>query len=211
MNRTDHYNITDCSEGLINYNSPYELIPQMPTLSHQTSSSIINPTSNFEDEIESSNFNDSGLSSFNNEDNFFHDINNYGFLNNYSDKLPEMKNEIQETPAVEKTLSLVSSEAQCDKDFEDESNNYYSDYSPKSNDTVTTQEPDYNEMVSVILTQGPTDPKVKRCRERRKAVYEKRVRKSNNQVQILEAEFSKCQEWASEDFIALSKFLNLKK
>lgn len=70
---------------------------------------------------------------------------------------------------------------------------------------------DMNALLSEVLSAGPTDPMVKRKRAITSKVKGKRVRKTKEQLEILNKEYSCNQDWTSEDISELSSRLNLTK
>lgn len=70
---------------------------------------------------------------------------------------------------------------------------------------------DLNELLSDVLTAGPTDPSVKRKRTINRHIKAKRVRKSKSQIDALHKEYMINSEWQNEQITDIAKKLNLRK
>lgn len=70
---------------------------------------------------------------------------------------------------------------------------------------------DLNELLSDVLTAGPTDPAVKRKRTINKHIKAKRVRKSKSQIEALHQEYIINSEWQNEQITDIARKLNLRK
>ena len=78
-------------------------------------------------------------------------------------------------------------------------------------DMISKPNTDMNALLSEVLSAGPTDPMVKRKRAITSKVKGKRVRKTKEQLELLNQEYSLNPDWTGEDINALSAKLNLTK
>ncbi len=78
-------------------------------------------------------------------------------------------------------------------------------------DIISKPNTDMNALLSEVLTAGPTDPTVKRKRAITSKVKGKRVRKTKQQLEILNKEYIQNSDWTSEDISEISAKLSLTK
>lgn len=78
-------------------------------------------------------------------------------------------------------------------------------------DMISKPNTDMNALLSEVLTAGPTDPSVKRKRAITSKVKGKRTRKTKEQLEVLNKEYSHNPDWSAEDIAEISAKLSLTK